>query len=136
MANIVSILNEYKNKISNNLLAGETGEQLQKDDFVEKIRIVSRQNRVFLWINVAMLLVLFCGSIILIVYFVSKGQMTSVTIVSSISGLSIAGMIYYMTNLWRQVVGIELAIVMADKLGDAGLPTIINSLLATFKKPD
>ena len=103
-----------------------------KDDFVSRIKVISRQNRVFLWINVGMVVLVFLASVWLVYHFIDAPK--NISIIFGASGVTIGGMIYYMTYLWRQVVGIELTIAMVDQLDSAELPKIIDSLLSTIKK--
>jgi hypothetical protein len=103
-----------------------------KDDFVSKIKFISRQNRVFLWINVGMVLFVFLASVWLVYHFIDNPK--NLSIIFGASGVTIGGMVYYMTYLWRQVVGIEMTIALVDHLKPADLPKIIESLLSTIKK--
>jgi|SRR6185437_1155892 len=134
MSTLTDILVKYQDKFKNNIKGGGIQNSLEstRDDFVDRIGEVSRHNRRFFWITVVMLLVVFVGSIAGIVY--SFPDMNKVKVISAISGMSLAGMIYYMNNLWRQIVGIELAIAMSERLDPASMLKIINSLLAISKK--
>jgi hypothetical protein len=132
MNSLNSVLEKYRNIFKNTMVAGGPVE-IEKGNFVSTIEKISQRNRIFLWITVAMLLTVFSATIFGIVYYINS-DLKKVKLISGISGLSIAGMIYYMNSLWRQIVGIELALAMADRLGTSSLLAIINSLLAVRKK--
>ena len=92
---------------------------------------IKNKRWLFLWIIVGMTLVIFMLTITGIIYFVLKDKMEWMKTISTISGLSLAGMIYFMVNLWRQVTGMEMAIQLAYSLDKKDLLDIINSLLST-----
>ena len=132
MKSLKEILLDYRQRFVQNVQASDEAKTESKEEFVTVLKLVSGRNRVFLWINIGMLLAVFVGSIAFIIYYID--DLKAVAIISSISGISLAGMIYYMTSLWKQIVGIELAIAMADRMGPGMLPALVNSLLSTVSK--
>ena len=131
MENFKQTLIRLKNKYSNALKASDEPVTLDlQNEFKERLSLVSGRNRIFLWINVVMLLVVFLGSVFLVYHFIVTDDLKKLALIFSISGVSISGMIYYMTHLWKQIVGIDLAIALANKLDPSALPAIINSLLS------
>jgi hypothetical protein len=136
MPSLKQTLEQFQKQIRTGLRGGDlsidAAKPVSKQEFIDRIKVISGHNRIFLWINVFMLLVVFLGSVYLVYHFIN--DLNKLTIIFSITGISIAGMIYYMTYLWRQIVGIDLAIAMAERLDDSALPALINGLLASYKK--
>jgi hypothetical protein len=125
-----SFLISFRSKVSASIKAG--GKPIDnRDDFIQGMAEIKKQRWFFLWIIVGMILVVFILTIGGIIYFVTKDKMDWMKTISTISGLSLTGMIYFMANLWRQVTGIEMAIRLANSLDPKDLLDIINSLLKT-----
>jgi len=143
MNNLNSTLARYASRFTNLLLeAGETASpekltkkeqdlEAAKADFMDRMGAIIKNNKTFFWMTVIMLLVIFVATIAGIIYYI--GNLNTVKTISTISGLSLAGMIYYMNSLWRQIVGIEMAIAMADRFDAKAMLSIINSLIVTQK---
>ena len=127
------VLLDYQQRFVRNIHADDEVKLESKNHFVTELKLVSGRNRIFLWINIGMLLAVFIGSIAFIVYYIDN--LKAVAVISGVSGISLAGMIYYMTYLWKQIVAIDLAIAFADRMDPGVLPGIVNSMLTTVGKP-
>jgi VIT1/CCC1 family predicted Fe2+/Mn2+ transporter len=136
MKTLKQTLLEYQNKIIANVQGGDTVAPaiISKEEFKNALQPIRDRNLVFLWINVIMLLIVFAGSIFLVYYFIHKDKLQLLVTIFSVSGISIAGLIYYMTYLWRQIVGINITIAMLDRLDGTQIYAIITGLLSTVKK--
>lgn len=132
MNSLKKTLYKYQHIAWNDVVAGKKSTTNPKQEFINDISGIGKHKKAMLWINISMLLVIFAGSIALIIYYIN--DLDKVKLVFGIMGVSISGMIAYMTYLWRQVVGIELAIAMADKLKPEAMAAIINSLLSIVSK--
>jgi hypothetical protein len=134
MSQLKKILIDYQNGLRNTVTAGGETESapMAKADFILQLKLISGRNRVFLWINIGMLLVVFLGSILLIYHFIN--DLDALPKIFGASGLSISGMIFYMTHLWRQIVAIDMTIALADRLDSKTLPAIIKSLLSIIDR--
>ncbi|MDN3583962.1 hypothetical protein [Mucilaginibacter flavus] len=131
MNELKKVLLKLKNEFDTRQVAGD--EPLPMTAFKAPLQAVSERNRVFLWINVSMLLVVFGLSIFLVYHFLDNAK--ALAAVFGGMGISLTGLISYMTYLWRQIVAIDLAIAMADRLQPEMILSIINSLLSRIDPP-
>lgn len=130
MENMKQFLTNFQAKIS----AKHTAGGLEKDDrdaFVEGMKEIRGRRWSLIWIIAAMILVIFILTVLALYYFTMQEKMQWIITISTISGLSLTGMIYFILNLWRQVTGAEMAILLAGSLDKKDLLDIINSLLNT-----
>jgi multisubunit Na+/H+ antiporter MnhF subunit len=134
MESLKSALDRLKNKYIMNIDGGDEAPPppLTKSDIKNALEPISERNRIFLWITVGLLLIIFVGSVLVIYRYIDKPS--TLTTIFSITGVSIFGLIVYMTYLWRQIVGINFAIAVADRLDSKDLYSIISGLLSTLGK--
>ncbi len=125
-----SFLEGFRKKVAANLQGDGEYKDL-REDFIKGMEAVRKVRWTLVWIIVSMAILIFLLTIVGIIFFITKDRVDLMITISTISGLSLAGMIYYLSALWRQVTGAEMAIYLAPSLNDKDLMDIIDSLLNT-----
>ena len=98
--------------------------QLRAD--LEKVKT---DNKLYFLICVAMVVVLFITSLMLVLFNLEKPNI--VTLVMTVSGASIGGLIFFMVKLWREKSNTEVVLALAINMkDDATLRRVIEILAA------
>lgn len=136
MSKLENILESFKADFAQSVKGGSVEDDIKSDDrkeeFIVKIQTVSRQNRFIVWILVLVLVSLFIGCAYITYKFINNPKMIQLIFV--VTGVSFTSIIYYLNYLWRQIVGIEMALAMSERLDSNALLAIISGLLDTLKK--
>lgn len=92
-----------------------------------ELKKVSSKNTVFFWISVSMVVIVFILSLVLIMKFLSDPG--KVQTIFSISGVSVMGLIIYMTKLWKDKVNTDMLLILISTLDKEMINPILVSLI-------
>jgi hypothetical protein len=101
-------------------------------EFRRNLQSVSTANRSYFILCVGFLVVAFVGACFLIFRFLDNPK--GAAAVFGVTGLSFAGIIKLMTDLWRKKVSSDLLLVLAGQLRPADLKGISDVLLREYFK--
>ena len=100
-------------------------------DLRNSLQEVSGKNRVYFWICISMILILFIAAC-----WISLGHLQDpsyVRNVFAVTGVSLVGLISQMIRLWKTKVLSDMTLVLAGGLNPGDLRPIIKLLLASIK---
>ena len=103
-----------------------------KDLFRKDLREVSSTNATLIKLCVALVVVLFVGSIALVVVY--RGDPGRVSAVTSATGCTLMGDIWAIVSLWKSKVKSDLTIVLLSNLGEKDARAALTALLSDLKQ--
>jgi hypothetical protein len=132
MSAVTAVLQKYRNAD----FAPGGGDQAaalpstERQALMSDLEKVIQRNRSLFWIIVSMLGCIFVLQILIL--FVFRGSPAIVATSETVLGLSSAGAIYWLINLWREKSSAELLLTLAVALGGDALQTVINVLVTSI----
>lgn len=121
MTKLRAALQDYKQRVT---LGDGNAPMPPANELRARLQQIIRQSSVYLWICVALVVILF--AIAMIVVLANLGQPVVVQVVfAGITG-STTGAIYFMRSLWREKVATEIVIAFSDAFEGEALRTILE----------
>lgn len=105
---------------------GFNQERLRKD-----LRETSRENGKYIKLCVALVVVLFVGSAVLMVAYHDPAQISAIT---GATGCTLMGDVWAIVSLWKSKVKSDMTVALLSNLGEEDARAALNALLADAKK--
>ncbi len=126
-----SLKDVIKNYAAGSKKLGETTftlNETEQANLREDLNKISLRNGKIFWVVLSMVLLLFILALLLVGF--NQDKPDKIKIIFGITGVSIMGLIYYMTKIWKEKNYIDMTLILVRTLDKEMINSILTALLA------